>query len=99
MFTASGLVVRFLKVFEPSGYNSVKWVRYLTKASGSYQIRVCGTLYLNYCFRLQLILSMLAVLILLCLSYLYLTAKEGRHLYTIYHKRLLKSWKYLNLGL
>jgi hypothetical protein len=50
MFTASGLVVRFLKVFEPSGYNSVKWVRYLTKASGSYQIRVCGALYLNYYF-------------------------------------------------
>ncbi|KIY46948.1 putative clathrin-associated adaptor complex medium chain [Fistulina hepatica ATCC 64428] len=40
MFTASGLVVRFLKVFEKSGYNSIKWVRYLTKASGSYQIRV-----------------------------------------------------------
>jgi hypothetical protein len=40
MFTASGLVVRFLKVFEPTGYSSVKWVRYLTKASGSYQIRV-----------------------------------------------------------
>src|SRR5882762_1225775 len=40
MFTASGLVVRFLKVFEKSNYHSVKWVRYLTKASGSYQIRV-----------------------------------------------------------
>jgi len=40
MFTASGLLVRFLKVFEQSNYNSVKWVRYLTKASGSYQIRV-----------------------------------------------------------
>jgi AP-2 complex subunit mu-1 len=40
MFTASGLIVRFLKVFEKSNYNSVKWVRYLTKASGSYQIRV-----------------------------------------------------------
>ncbi|KAF8584091.1 clathrin adaptor mu subunit [Ramaria rubella] len=39
MFTASGLLVRFLKVFEKSNYNSVKWVRYLTKASGSYQIR------------------------------------------------------------
>ncbi|KAK7693905.1 hypothetical protein QCA50_003479 [Cerrena zonata] len=39
MFTASGLIVRFLKVFEKSGYNSIKWVRYLTKASGSYQIR------------------------------------------------------------
>ncbi|KAH8813541.1 Mu homology domain-containing protein [Flagelloscypha sp. PMI_526] len=39
MFTASGLIVRFLKVFEKSNYNSIKWVRYLTKASGSYQIR------------------------------------------------------------
>ncbi|EJD53174.1 clathrin adaptor, mu subunit [Auricularia subglabra TFB-10046 SS5] len=39
MFTASGLLVRFLKVFEKSNYQSVKWVRYLTKASGSYQIR------------------------------------------------------------
>ncbi|KIJ16707.1 hypothetical protein PAXINDRAFT_168211 [Paxillus involutus ATCC 200175] len=39
MFTASGLIVRFLKVFENSNYHSVKWVRYLTKASGSYQIR------------------------------------------------------------
>ncbi|CCM06440.1 uncharacterized protein FIBRA_08702 [Fibroporia radiculosa] len=39
MFTASGLIVRFLKVFEKSGYQSIKWVRYLTKASGSYQIR------------------------------------------------------------
>lgn len=40
MFTASGLLVRFLKVFEKSGYQSVKWVRYLSKANGSYQIRV-----------------------------------------------------------
>ncbi|KAI0373069.1 clathrin adaptor mu subunit [Pilatotrama ljubarskyi] len=39
MFTASGLIVRFLKVFEKSNYHSVKWVRYLTKASGTYQIR------------------------------------------------------------
>ncbi|KIK06101.1 hypothetical protein K443DRAFT_674665 [Laccaria amethystina LaAM-08-1] len=39
MFTASGLIVRFLKVFEKSNYQSIKWVRYLTKASGSYQIR------------------------------------------------------------
>lgn len=38
MFTASGLVVRFLKVFEKSGYDSIKWVRYMTKA-GSYEIR------------------------------------------------------------
>lgn len=40
MFTASGLLVRFLKVFEKSGYQSVKWVRYLSKANGSYQVRV-----------------------------------------------------------
>lgn len=39
MFTSSGLIVRFLKVFEKSGYTSIKWVRYLTKASGTYQIR------------------------------------------------------------
>ncbi|TFY80035.1 hypothetical protein EWM64_g3980 [Hericium alpestre] len=39
MFTASGLIVRFLKVFEKGNYHSIKWVRYLTKASGSYQIR------------------------------------------------------------
>ncbi|KAF0461076.1 clathrin adaptor mu subunit [Gigaspora margarita] len=38
MFTSSGLLVRFLKVFEKSNYTSVKWVRYMTKA-GSYQIR------------------------------------------------------------
>ncbi|KAJ3180133.1 hypothetical protein HDU85_004136 [Gaertneriomyces sp. JEL0708] len=38
MFTASGLMVRFLKIFERSNYNSVKWVRYMTKP-GSYQIR------------------------------------------------------------
>lgn len=42
MFTASGLIVRFLKVFEKSNYTSIKWVRYLTKASGSYQIRASG---------------------------------------------------------
>ncbi|KAI9638622.1 intracellular protein transport-related protein, partial [Dioszegia hungarica] len=43
MFTSSGLLVRFLKVFEKSGYQSVKWVRYLTKANGSYQIRVSAS--------------------------------------------------------
>uniref|UniRef100_A0A803PNC9 MHD domain-containing protein n=1 Tax=Cannabis sativa TaxID=3483 RepID=A0A803PNC9_CANSA len=32
MFTASGLRVRFLKVWEKSGYNTVEWVRYITKA-------------------------------------------------------------------
>lgn len=40
MLTASGLSVRYLKVFEKTNYHSVKWVRYLTKASGTYQIRV-----------------------------------------------------------
>jgi len=39
MFTASGLHVRFLKVFERSNYQTVKWVRYITRA-GSYQIRI-----------------------------------------------------------
>lgn len=39
MFTASGLLVRFLKVFEKNNYQSVKWVRYMTKANGTYQIR------------------------------------------------------------
>ncbi|KAH8930093.1 clathrin adaptor, mu subunit [Atractiella rhizophila] len=40
MFTASGLLVRFLKVFEKSNYQSVKWVRYLTKSTGTYQVRI-----------------------------------------------------------
>jgi AP-2 complex subunit mu-1 len=39
MFTASGLHVRFMKVFERSNYETVKWVRYMTKA-GQYQIRI-----------------------------------------------------------
>ncbi|KAJ5146018.1 Clathrin adaptor mu subunit [Penicillium bovifimosum] len=38
MFTSSGLLVRYLKVFEKSNYSSVKWVRYMTRA-GSYEIR------------------------------------------------------------
>lgn len=38
MFTSSGLLVRYLKVFEKGGYQSVKWVRYMTRA-GSYEIR------------------------------------------------------------
>ncbi|KAK9459345.1 Mu homology domain-containing protein [Lipomyces oligophaga] len=40
MFTSSGLLVRYLKVFEKSNYTSVKWVRYVVRA-GSYEIRVC----------------------------------------------------------
>eukprot|EP00164_Ancoracysta_twista_P000575 GFYU01000760.1.p1 GENE.GFYU01000760.1~~GFYU01000760.1.p1 ORF type:complete len:469 (-),score=128.21 GFYU01000760.1:72-1478(-) len=42
MFTASGLHVRFLKVFEKSNYQTIKWVRYITKA-GSYQNRISGS--------------------------------------------------------
>ncbi|KAJ3332539.1 hypothetical protein HDU76_013915 [Blyttiomyces sp. JEL0837] len=38
MFTSSGLMVRYLKIFEKGNYNSIKWVRYMTKA-GTYQIR------------------------------------------------------------
>jgi len=44
MYTSSGLLVRYLKVFEKSGYQSVKWVRYMTRA-GNYEIRyvfLCG---------------------------------------------------------
>ena len=44
MFTASGLRVRFLKVWEKSGYQSTKWVRYLCNSGaeskgGTYEIR------------------------------------------------------------
>jgi AP-2 complex subunit mu-1 len=39
MFTASGLHVRSLKIFERSNYSTTKWVRYVTRA-GSYQIRI-----------------------------------------------------------
>ncbi|KAF2238725.1 clathrin adaptor, mu subunit [Viridothelium virens] len=38
MFTSSGLLVRYLKVFEKNNYSSVKWVRYMTRA-GNYEIR------------------------------------------------------------
>ncbi len=38
MFTASGMQVRFLRVYEKSGYKTVRWVRYVAKA-GTYQIR------------------------------------------------------------
>lgn len=41
MFTSSGLLVRYLKVFEKGDYSSVKWVRYMTRA-GSYEIRFVG---------------------------------------------------------
>ncbi|KAH8117024.1 clathrin adaptor mu subunit, partial [Phellopilus nigrolimitatus] len=49
MFTASGLLVRFLKVFEKNNYHSIKWVRYLTKANGGYQIRVSGVFHFAGC--------------------------------------------------
>ena len=39
MFTASGLHIRSMKVFERSNYPTVNWVRYLTKM-GTYQIRL-----------------------------------------------------------
>ncbi|TLD23435.1 ap-2 complex subunit mu-1 [Venturia nashicola] len=38
MFTSSGLLVRYLKVFEKGNYSSVKWVRYMTRA-GHYEVR------------------------------------------------------------
>mmetsp|Transcript_37470 Transcript_37470/g.93140 ORF Transcript_37470/g.93140 Transcript_37470/m.93140 type:complete len:460 (-) Transcript_37470:144-1523(-) len=44
MFTASGLRIRFLKVWEKTGYISTKWVRYLCNSgkdtkTGHYEIR------------------------------------------------------------
>lgn len=39
MFTASQLKVMFLKVTEKSGYQTVKWVRYITRA-GQYECRM-----------------------------------------------------------
>jgi AP-2 complex subunit mu-1 len=39
MFTASGVHVRFLRVYDKSGYQTARWVRYLTKA-GQYSIRI-----------------------------------------------------------
>jgi AP-2 complex subunit mu-1 len=39
MFTSSGVRVRFLRVYDKSGYHTNRWVRYITKA-GSYQIRI-----------------------------------------------------------
>lgn len=38
MFTSSGILVRYLKIFEKANYSTVKWVRYLVRA-GSYEIR------------------------------------------------------------
>ena len=39
MFTASGLHVRSLKIFERENYHTTKWVRYVTRA-GSYNVRI-----------------------------------------------------------
>mmetsp|Transcript_5356 Transcript_5356/g.8414 ORF Transcript_5356/g.8414 Transcript_5356/m.8414 type:complete len:440 (+) Transcript_5356:113-1432(+) len=39
MFAASGMHIRSMKVLEKSGYETIKWVRYMTKA-GQYQIRI-----------------------------------------------------------
>ena len=61
MFTASGLIVRFLKVFEKSSYQSIKWVRYLTKAEGSYQVRV-STVVIDICVRVLNVMGPLLVL-------------------------------------
>ena len=47
-------------MFEKSNYSSVKWVRYLTKASGSYQVRVCVIILLLY-----VVLSLLSFFIVL----------------------------------
>jgi len=38
-FAASGMIVRFLKVFEKTAYSTTKWVRYITR-NGHYQIRI-----------------------------------------------------------
>ena len=40
MFTSTGLRIRFLKAHEKSGYQPVKWVRYLTCAGDDYEVRV-----------------------------------------------------------
>ncbi len=39
MFSASGVFVRFLKVYEKSSYKTTRWVQYLTKA-GEYEVRL-----------------------------------------------------------
>lgn len=39
MFTASGLHVRFLKVYEKSNYQAIKWVRYICQ-NGTYSCRI-----------------------------------------------------------
>ena len=39
MYSASGVQVRFLKVYEKSNYQTTRWVRYMTKA-GEYEARI-----------------------------------------------------------
>lgn len=39
MFTASGVYVRYLRVYDKSGYQTLRWVAYNTKA-GEYQVRI-----------------------------------------------------------
>jgi AP-2 complex subunit mu-1 len=39
MYSASGVQVRFLKVYEKSSYQTNRWVKYHTKA-GEYQMRI-----------------------------------------------------------
>lgn len=41
MFCASGVYVRFLRVYEKSGYTAQRWVRYVTRLNGEgYQFRI-----------------------------------------------------------
>ena len=41
MFTSSGVHVRFLRVYDKSGYNPSRWVRYITRSAGdAYSIRI-----------------------------------------------------------
>jgi AP-2 complex subunit mu-1 len=47
MFTASGLHVRSLKIYERSNYQTTKWVRYVTRSGaaaggGGYQVRIAS---------------------------------------------------------
>jgi AP-2 complex subunit mu-1 len=39
LFTASGVQVRFLKVYDKSGYTATRWVRYVTR-QGDYEVRI-----------------------------------------------------------
>lgn len=63
MFTSSGLLVRYLKVFEKSNYSSVKWVRYMTRA-GNYEIRYVSFPPRPGCIRLTLMVQVLSIIIL-----------------------------------